>query len=1269
MLGTLKKAWSGLLFTHVTPLIRRGRTKALEQPDMPPLPEHLDPRRVDPGFQSVPLDGPWRFLARILWIMRPSLRRMGLMMAICGASGVVGPLLVHRLILLIQSGDAAAGGGTLALAIAGALCLASIGEALSFQHYIYAAISSTQMIMNGLNDRIYRHALALNRASRLKTPIGDVVNYMGTDTDSVAEITWVAVELTYSVLLITVVTTLLFQYLGIATLAALGLMTVLSPLTKRIAKRFTSLDDEIMAHRDRRVSQVSQVLSGIRIVKFFAWGERVLEEIRAIRHQEVGARRRLAFARALSLLFYVSASTLVSVAAFGTYVALGNELDAATVFASMGLFALLEYPFGNLTNFISQTASAKVSAIRISGFLREEVHVLETKPASAPGRAVGFALAGVSARYADATTPVLKALNFEVRPGESLAVVGPVGSGKSSLLLALLGEIPLETGTRRFLGVEDSEVPRTAFVPQEAFVQNGSLRDNILFGQADGEVEQAIEACALSEDVARLPGGLLTEIGEHGVNLSGGQKQRVCLARAMVARPGLALLDDPLAAVDERTEDEIVDALLFGALSGVTRIVVTHRLKHLERFDRVLFLENGEVQGLAPFKDLLARSPRFGAFVSETMREESKPKAVPAGEHAKAPAADGPSRVTEDEDREQGAVKAQVYFDYLWAMGGAKGLAGGLMVLLLLASTGLITFLPVVQNTWLSVWTDKAAAASPSATALARLLAGFVAEPKVNVLIFGLIGLGLLVAFFGQNLLWSLRAVSAGRTLHDDAMRATLAAPLRFFDSTPVGRVLNRFSRDVDSVERNMPWSFENTIRALFATFAAVAVLASVFPSVLLVIVPVCLIFYYLQGAYRASAREAQRLTSITRSPRFAHFKETLTGLTVIRSFHRTAPFLVKFQETLAENQRMFHSLILLNRWFSIRVPLASSLLSLAVGILVMLGARSGVLAAGVAGLVLIYSMRFWEHLNWSVRSFSEVESRMTSVERLKRYAAMAPEPDTTRAAALAPGEAWPTLGQVSFREVTARYAEHLPDVLREVSFEVPGGAKVGLIGRTGSGKSTAFQVLFRFLEVRSGRVEIDGKDIAGIPLERLRRSLAVIPQDPTLFKGTLRENLDRFAQHDDAAIWQALARVHLKTFVEGLPSGLLAEVKENGWNFSQGQRQLFCLARALLVDARIIVMDEATASVDVETDILIQETIRRECAGRTLIIIAHRLNTIKDCDLIVELEDGKVSRQGPPQAFSLVASAVSVVVPVVVPVVPVVPVLVVVDEVTGTTS
>jgi ABC-type multidrug transport system fused ATPase/permease subunit len=334
--------------------------------------------------------------------------------------------------------------------------------------------------------------------------------------------------------------------------------------------------------------------------------------------------------------------------------------------------------------------------------------------------------------------------------------------------------------------------------------------------------------------------------------------------------------------------------------------------------------------------------------------------------------------------------------------------------------------------------------------------------------------------------------------------------------------------------------------------------------------------------------------------------------------------FAESYERVLRDYQRMFHSLVLFNRWFSIRIPLIGAFVSASVTIgIVMLG-RNGAIMEGTAGLGLMYALRFWEALNWSVRSFSQVEAKMTAVERLGRFAGLEQEVDVLVQPALEKEIAWPAAGEVRFDFVSARYAAHLPAVLRGVNFTVPAGAKAGFVGRTGAGKSTVFQVLYRFINPFEGKVLIDGIDTAQVPLQRLRRAIAIIPQDPTLFRGTLRSNLDRFAKHSDEAIWNALRRAHLSDFVRSLPGQIDTDVKESGHNFSQGQRQLFCLARALLLDVKIIVMDEATASVDVETDQLIQQTIREECVDKTVLIIAHRLETLRDCDMVVEISDGR---------------------------------------------
>ena len=340
--------------------------------------------------------------------------------------------------------------------------------------------------------------------------------------------------------------------------------------------------------------------------------------------------------------------------------------------------------------------------------------------------------------------------------------------------------------------------------------------------------------------------------------------------------------------------------------------------------------------------------------------------------------------------------------------------------------------------------------------------------------------------------------------------------------------------------------------------------------------VPLLFLYYRVQKLYRASAREAKRLDSISRSPRFAHFKETLQGLVVIRAFGKKEWFLAEFYRRLSHSQRMFYGHYMINRWFSSRIPLVGGLVSMATTLAIVLSVRSGGISPGLAGLLTVYSLSFWGVLNWGIRIWAEVEARMTSMERVKSYSRLSQEVTTLRELPV-PAD-WPSRGELRFENVELRYAAHLPQVLKGLSFEVPAGRKAGIVGRTGSGKSTIFQALYRFAELEGGRILIDGVDIAGVPLARLRKALAIIPQDPTLFMGTLRSNLDRYGEFLEAELWSVLERVNLACLVRAFPEGLDAKLHENGGNLSQGQRQLLCLARALLLKAKVIILDEATA-------------------------------------------------------------------------------------------
>lgn len=1205
-----------ILFGQVQKIIDLGRKRPLEFDDLPELPPAIDPRVGNSAFRELNLQSSGSFLRSIMGEVKGSIWSMALFMGICGLLSQSTPIVIHGLVEAAEKSSRDQTALWHGLALGALLCLLNVAEAIAFQHYVYRALTTSQKIVNGLNDLIYRHALVLTRLARLKAPTGDVVNYIGTDTDTVAESSWVWIEVVHSLFMLILGTISLFHYLGPAAFCALFVILLMVPVTRTIGKKLTQIDDEVMDQRDNRVSLMAQILSGIRIVKFFNWESKVEKDILDIRSQEIASRLRLARMRALSVLVFVASSVVVSVSTFSLYQALGHVLDAPTVFSSLALFTILEGPLGNLGGFIAELAAARVSAERIRSFLLAESIPSSERPLSPAGHPFGVSFQQTDVHYGDGSGPALRDVNLVISPGESVAIVGPVGAGKSTFLLGILGEVPVCRGEITVLGVGEGERPRWAYIPQEAFTLNSSLRENMAFGSdaTDEALAEAIYLCALNQDIRNLSHGINTEIGEHGVNLSGGQKQRIALARAHLYQPGMVLLDDPFAAVDEHTEDVLVEKLLFGAWEPLTRVVVTHRLKHLEKFDRIIFLQDGRIHGIGPFKKLVDDNPTFAAFIAganhsilnEDLRTHGR-----SNDRQQETSSEGNGRITEEEDRERGSVDRRLYVQYLKGIGGKSRRERAIVLTGLGACMALVSLLPMVQSSWLAFWMSGETSKSSHH------------ESFYGILVFALLGLLIILASYVQSIWWAHRSLEAGRELHDSALKAVLKAQTRFFDATPVGRILNRFSRDIDSIEKSLPQALEGAIRCVIALLGTAVLLLTLVPAIILIVIPVMWWFSRFQKDYRASAREAQRISSIARSPRFAHFKETLAGLSSIRAYHQEVRFLDKHRVSLAAYQRAFHGMVAINRWFSTRVPIATAFISLSSACGILISARLGIVTVGAVGLALTYATRFWGNLNWAVRCFSDLESRMTAVERVRSYQRIPAEPDITDAKEGFLEADWPRFGKVQFEGVTARYAPHLPDVLRDVTFNIQAASKVGIIGRTGSGKSTVFQVLFRFIEPRLGRVLIDGIDIRQIPLARLRRAIAIIPQDPTLFRGTIRDNLDRFNECSDEQIWGALAQIYLKDFVASLPHGLRAEVAENGHNFSQGQRQLFCLARAILVNARVVVMDEATASVDVETDALIQKAIQRSMAGRTLIIIAHRLATIGDCEQIIVLDQG----------------------------------------------
>jgi ABC-type multidrug transport system fused ATPase/permease subunit len=1220
-----------LMFSDIKPLIRLSKHKVLQPEDMPMLPKQLDPRKLPLDETKLRLESGRALILSLFREGRAFVLPSMVMNFIYIALNLTKPVLVNAFIKKISLPFE--NGADLRQGILLALLFGSVSfvGSLALQHYFFHMLRSYQIFTNALSRLLFKHSLALTQKARSESQLGDIVNHMGSDADSVSDIGAVAGELQVATLTILGSCVLLFYYLGITAFGSVALLLLMVPLTRKIARSFSELDLELMKQRDHRVTLMSQVLNGIRVVKFFAWEKSVIKEIDEVRTKELHSRRKLARAEAMATLSYVAVSTLVLFCSLGLHIFRGKELTPELVFTCVSIFALLEEPLAHLSEIISRTAAAFVGADRLSAFFKRERLPLKIEEDGETALA-GIQIENLRIQYDGQAEPALSGINLRILPGESVAIVGPVGCGKSTVLQALLRELPIREGSVSFLDLrQKAAVPRIAYVPQEAFIMNGSLRENLVFGGRDDAalLDSALRTSCLEADIPLLPAGLFTEIGERGVNLSGGQKQRVSLARAVMHEPNMVLLDDPLSAVDFRTEDQLVERLIFGAWKGLTRIVATHRLAHLARFDKVVFLVNGKIHAVGTLDEISVGSKEFREFFADSARAEQNSQLTEGTAHqASAPASTlamaKESRVTEDEDRATGAVKGSVYLEYLSALGGRTRAQKFLTLPILVGTTVAASFLPLLQKSWLALSSNLQSGKEAIGEGFVHRLA---ASGHSSILVYGGLGLLTLAGVLANKLFWLERGIDAGRNLHDGMLHSILKAPIRFFDSTPIGRVLQRFSRDVETVDIQLQWSFEITVRCIVNIAVAFLLILSALPLMVVVAVPVMIFYYLLQRDYRIPAREAKRLDSIGRSPRYAHFKETLHGLVVIRSFGKSALFLEGFFSRLEHSQRMFYGHYMLNRWFSSRIPLLGGIVSSGTATGIVLYAYYGKISPGLAGLVIVYAITLWESLNWAVRVFAEAEARMTSVERLKFYGSLESEKDIFTPPAVPLPEQWPAGGEVVFDRVVARYASHLPPILKGISFRVPAGARVGIIGRTGSGKSTLLQALFRCMEIESGEIRIDGVNIASVSLERLRRSLAIIPQDPILFMGTLRSNLDRYEEFTDEEVWGALRKARLENYARALPEGLNAPVLESGSNLSQGQRQLLCLARALLSDAKVIVMDEATASVDVQTDGLVQQVVRESCKNVTMLIIAHRLGTVADCEMIFDIREGKLHR------------------------------------------
>ncbi|EYC38268.1 hypothetical protein Y032_0728g1885 [Ancylostoma ceylanicum] len=914
-----------------------------------------------------------------------------------------------------------------------------------------------------------------------------------------------------------------------------------------------------MKLKDERIKMIHEILNGIKVVKLYAWEIPMEQLIDRIRQKQLALLKKSFLVKNLIASFNGASPFLVALFSFATYVlsSPSHQLTPQIAFVSLTLFNQLRSPMVMFAVLIDHSVQAIVSNNRLKNYF-----------------------------VADELDPGVVERDHK-NDGE-------------------MGKLHGRIGVRG----------KVAYVPQLPWIQNMTVRDNILFGKPFDKrrYNQVLNACALKPDLKILPNGDMTEIGEKGINLSGGQKARISLARAVYQDCDVYLLDDPLSAVDAHVGKHIFQhrCILLcqvlgsnGILREKTRVLVTHRLCYVKIADEIVVLKDGQVTEKGRYSDLLKQREVKNQNLSGATKGVRRSSTKSSTSSSVTNKHDG--KLIGQESVETGKVKMSVYHLYVKAASYWRS------SLFLLFLAGFQVF-QVLRSFWLSAWSDEHRHHHRNRTSIG-----------VHLGVFCGLGLAESTSFVLSLVTLVFAALSASRNLHAPLLRNLLHSPMSFFDTTPLGRVLNRCAKDIDVVDMLVPMTFRYLAACALQVISTLVVIVISTPIFVVVILPLASLYCSFLRYYVPTSRQLKRLENKYRSPIYSHFSETIQGAASVRAFDKVDEFRNASGSVVDSFMKCRHSTITSYRWLALRLEAIGNLVILFAATFAVVSKELGwVSSPGIIAVSITYALNVTEVLNFAVRQISDIETNIVAVERIAEYTTSPTEAPWENPEEKPPAN-WPLHGGVKFLNYSTRYREGLDLVLKGFSADVRGGEKIGIVGRTGAGKSSFALALFRMIEPVSGSIYIDDVDITALGLHDLRRNLAIIPQDPILFSGTLRFNLDPFGRNTDSDIWNALDLANLKPWVASFPSGLDHPITEGGENISVGQRQLVCLARAVLRKAKILVLDEATAAIDVTTDAVIQATIREHFAKSTVFTIAHRLNTIMDYDRIMVIENGQI--------------------------------------------
>ncbi|CAI9088254.1 OLC1v1022535C1 [Oldenlandia corymbosa var. corymbosa] len=1232
--------FSILTFSWMGPLTSLGHKKTLDLQDVPQLAGLDSVRGAFPIFDEK-LQSQRGNTSKVTTLMlvkglvatvRKEILLSGLFALVCTLASYVGPYLIETFVQYLNGQQDFDHEGYVLVAF---FFTAKYAECLSQRHGGFRSQQAGFRARAALVEKIYIKGLTLSFQSKQEQTSGEIINLMAVDAERISDFGWYMHQPWIIIIQIGLALALLYKNLGLASIVTFVATVIVMLLNLPIGKWQEKFQGELMKSKDRRMKMTSEVLRNMRILKLQAWEMKFLSKIQQLRKTEEGWLRKYLYSWAMASFVFAASPTFVSVVTFGACFLLGIPLESGKILSALATFKILQEPIYTLPDTMSTIIQTKVSLDRIASFLS-----LPDLPPDAvqklPMGSSSLAIEIIDGNFTwelSAPGPYLRDINIRVSHGMKVAICGAVGSGKSSLLSCVLGEMPKISGAIKLCGTK-------AYVAQSPWIQSGKIEENILFGKEmeREKYDRVLDACSLKKDLEILSFGDQTIIGERGINLSGGQKQRVQIARALYHDADVYLFDDPFSAVDAHTGTHLFNECILGFLSAKTVVYVTHQVEFLPAADLILVMKDGKITQAGKYDDILKSESDIMELVgahqtalsvldsieggSRTITEDAdslqriqnllKKEKNEGDEYAKTGDIVEPKgQLVEEEEREKGKVGFPVYWKYMTTA------YGGALVPVVLFSLILFQVFQIGSNYWMAWATPLSPDDAPQVTG------------STLIIVYASLAIACCFCALSRTLSLATAGYKTSTILFNNMHFSIFRAPMSFFDSTPSGRILNRASTDQTAADLRMAILLGAVANLITELFGIIAVMSQVAWQVFIIFIPVISISIWLQQYYISSARELSRLIGVSKAPVIQHFSETISGSSTIRCFDQE----VRFQDTSmalidAYSRPNFHNAAAME-WLCVRID-ALALITFTLSLLFWVSVPEGTIDPSAAGLAVTYGLNMNFIQCMVVWVICNTENKIISIERMFQYMGILSEPPLV-IASNRPDVHWPSLGQIDLHDLQVRYAPHLPLVLRGLTCTFLGGKKTGIVGRTGSGKSTLIQTLFRMVEPVGGEIKIDGINISSIGLHDLRSRLSIIPQDPTMFEGTVRNNLDPLNEYNDEQIWEALDKCQLGDEVRKKEGKLDSAVSENGENWSVGQRQLVCLGRVLLKKSKVLVLDEATASVDTATDNMIQQTLRQHFHDSTVITIAHRITSVLDSDMVLLLDQGLIQEYDSP--------------------------------------